>query len=478
MSLRPPTIWMNVTTSVNWHRPPVGIVRVERSLCAELAKLYGSRFKQCVWQGDRFVEWKPYSDTADVRPPVKEGKGSPSRLVSHPTLPPIYPILYRRQALRSLGQSLLSLMPAKLQPYFNRLLLSLRPRIGRLLTHGLLNRLFVKRRRQASSSPQTMLSQQPELTYSTDTGALFAPGDVLMSAGLDWDHPYYKHFYALRKQKNLLIVTCCYDLIPVIYPQYCVNDVAGIFTSYFLEIADGSDLILCISKQSEKDLNEMLDRTGGARPPTHVFPLGDNVPVAGPDGVSSEVAEVCRAPFILFVSTIERRKNHEVLYRAYHLLCAEGKRNSLPKLVFVGMDGWGVNELLKDIELDPLVNGLIIRLNHVSDAELRVLYESSLFCVFPSLYEGWGLPVGEALSMGKAILCSDKGSLPEVGGDLARYVDPWSPKIWADEIFRMATDHIWRKEWELRSKEQYKIKTWKDSALDIRNSIDSLIDRH
>ena len=70
------------------------------------------------------------------------------------------------------------------------------------------------------------------------------------------------------------------------------------------------------------------------------------------------------------------------------------------------MPGWGVGDLLKDIELDPLTKGMIVQLNHVNDAELLRLYESSMFCVFPSLYEGWGLPVGEALSLGKAVLCS------------------------------------------------------------------------
>lgn len=100
-------------------------------------------------------------------------------------------------------------------------------------------------------------------------------------------------------------------------------------------------------------------------------------------------------------------------------------------MVFVGMEGWGVGELLKDIELDPLTRGLIVRLNRVSDAELRVLYEAARFCVFPSMYEGWGLPVGEALSMGKVVICSNRGSLPEVG-EVVRYVDPRNPQAWAD----------------------------------------------
>jgi glycosyltransferase involved in cell wall biosynthesis len=150
-------------------------------------------------------------------------------------------------------------------------------------------------------------------------------------------------------------------LIPVLYPQYCVNDVANIFANYFLELADGSDMILCISKQSETDLKEMLAQMGGANPVTNVFPLGDNTPKSLNDKISPEVRAIILEPFILYVSTIERRKNHEILYRAYHLLCSQGEKARLPKLVFVGMPGWGVGELLKDIELDPLTQDLIVR---------------------------------------------------------------------------------------------------------------------
>ena len=204
------------------------------------------------------------------------------------------------------------------------------------------------------------------------------------------------------------------------------------------------------------------------------LPLGDNMPSGGGE-ISLEVEEVASQPFILFVSSIERRKNHEVLYRAYHLLCKEGKRSQLPKLVFVGMPGWGVGDLLKDIELDPLTKGMIVQLNHVNDAELLRLYESSMFCVFPSLYEGWGLPVGEALSLGKAVLCSDRGSLPEVGGDLVRYVDPWSPRAWADEIFRMAIDETWRLESEQKAKAEYHLRTWAEGAMSVKDAIDPVL---
>ncbi len=469
MSEKKPIIWMNVTTSVNWRRPPVGIVRVERSLCFELKSLYGESFKQCIWRDGHFVEFCPTVEVASENKNFINHAHQTESIKAE--LPSIYLKLPRRKALVAIAQGFLSLMPLKLQPYVNRLLYSLRPVVSRALSKEWVSSLF---RVSHQNTSEKLVQVDSQVIDSNKASEIFSPKDVLISVGLDWDYSYYKEFYWLRKKHGIKIVSCCYDLIPVMYPQYCVNDVAGIFTSYFLEVADGSDVVLCISKQSENDLNQLLELTGGARTLTHVFPLGDNVPESDNEAISEQVKLACSKEFILFVSTIERRKNHEVLYRAYHLLCKQGKKAVLPKLVFVGMQGWGVNELLKDIELDPLVRDMIISLSHVNDSELRKLYEMSLFCVFPSLYEGWGLPVGEALALGKAVICSNRGSLPEVGGDLVQYVDPWKPQDWADEILRMSTDENWRKLWEKRVQNNYTTRSWTAAAKSIEKCLGSL----
>lgn len=180
------------------------------------------------------------------------------------------------------------------------------------------------------------------------------------------------------------------------------------------------------------------------------------------------------SPFILFVSTIERRKNHETLYKAYHLLCRAGLKDKLPKLVFVGMPGWGVGDFLKDLELDPLIQGLVVQFNHVNDAELLELYKESLFCVYPSLYEGWGLPVGEALSLGKVVLSSDQGSLPEVGGDLVRYVPAWDPQAWADAILELTMHETELDRLAVKVRSDYRTRTWLDTAKAVAEVVDLL----
>ncbi len=463
------TVWINVTTSSHWNRAVVGVVRVETELSVGLGRLYSEgKFKRCVWREGVFVEYMPPpidkpQETAVVAEPMpREPLPAPSFL---------FPILSRRDAAKSIAQGVLSLAPERLRPIFNRALHFLKGKLARLV-HSKGYRQF--KQRSAGLGPGLVRTDVIE-RFSKGRESIFNPGDVLLSVGLDWDYPYADEFMRLRAHESVKVVRCCYDLIPVLYPQYCVADVAAHFTRYFLDVADSSDRVLCISKQSESDLQDLLNRTGGRAVNTDVFTLGDNIVEALDDSIGSSVRAIAAEPYILYVSTIERRKNHQVLYQAYHQLCRQGKQHQLPKLVFVGMRGWGVDELFKDIELDPATKGSIIHCNHVNDAELRHLYQEAVCCVFPSLYEGWGLPVAEALAMGKIVLSSDRGSLKEVGGELVTYIDPWHSGDWAKEIWRVVTDHAYRKGLADKVEAFYKPRHWHETAVAVKLIIDELL---
>jgi glycosyltransferase involved in cell wall biosynthesis len=423
-------LWLNVTMTAGWTGQPMGVVRVEAAMSRELPLLCGSKLRFCVWEGGDFVEWTP----GHVRPAPSPQPASGSR----------------RRALASIGRALVDLAPRQLQPIGYRLLSGLRGLWRWMRPHG------------------------GAVADSPPAGVIFGEGDVLVSFGLDWDQPSHQHLAHLRESRQIRIVTCCYDLIPVLYPQYCAEDLSGAFRAYFVSLAESSDLILCISRRTERDLLDFLTTQGSAVPQTCVIPLGDSVAAKVGEPVSDEVRRLVGVSFIMFVSTIECRKNHEILYRAYHLLCAEGRARELPKLVFVGMRGWGVDDFLKNLEIDPLTRHLIVILDRVSDGDLSLLYERALFCAFPSLYEGWGLPVGEALAAGKVVVASDRGSLPEVGGDLVRYVDAWNPRAWAEEIWRLSTDDALRRRLERRVKATYRPRTWSESALAVKTAIEAL----
>jgi glycosyltransferase involved in cell wall biosynthesis len=262
---------------------------------------------------------------------------------------------------------------------------------------------------------------------------LFKPADVYISLGLDWDSKDYQFLYSLKKDVGFKVLLICYDVIPVEHQQLFFGASASLFGRHFADLAWTADEILCISECTRRDLTRLLIELGTPLPPRSVVPLGCELPADLEGELSETVRETAHQGFILFVSTIERRKNHEVLYRAYTRMVDEGKLD-LPLLVFVGMPGWGVAELFSDLQLDKRIRPYVRLLHQVSDVDLDYLYRKAQFTVFPSLYEGWGLPVAESLAYGKFCLASNAASIPEVGGDLVEYLDPWDLPAWKSRL--------------------------------------------
>jgi len=140
--------------------------------------------------------------------------------------------------------------------------------------------------------------------------------------------------------------------------------------------------------------------------------------------------------FLLAVTTLEPRKNLVTLLDACKQL-----RDSRPPLVIVGRKGWNCADILRYMEA---LEDTVVFPGHVSDQELIALYQMATCLVFPSLYEGFGLPVLEAMLAGCPVITSDSSSLPEVAGDAALLVNPLDAseiaaaiqRVWQDEVLR------------------------------------------
>jgi glycosyltransferase involved in cell wall biosynthesis len=183
-----------------------------------------------------------------------------------------------------------------------------------------------------------------------------------------------------------------------------------------------------------------------AAPRTVVAPRGVAPALAGgPD--ATEAATLPAPGFVLAAGTLEPRKNLPRLVEAYRRL-PQTLRDRHP-LVVVGALGWETGATLA--ALDSL-NGHAIRLGYVSDAALAELYRRcALFC-YPSLGEGFGLPVLEAMAAGAAVLTSNLSSLPEVGGDAVAYADPHDVGSIAGELERLLEDAASRAELSRRAR--------------------------
>jgi glycosyltransferase involved in cell wall biosynthesis len=118
------------------------------------------------------------------------------------------------------------------------------------------------------------------------------------------------------------------------------------------------------------------------------------------------------------------------------------------------------DEICELLASDPILAKYFILFDNVSDFELSSLYVHSQYTVYPSRYEGWGLPVLESISFGKSCLCSNASSLPEAGGDFAVYLSPDEPNEWASTIAALSVDNqvIRAKEQSIRN--HFSPRTW------------------
>jgi alpha-1,3-rhamnosyl/mannosyltransferase len=212
-----------------------------------------------------------------------------------------------------------------------------------------------------------------------------------------------------------------------------------------------SAAVLCISGATEKGL---LDHFPRARGRTVVAPLGvaQGLDEASPDEAAARLPE---PGFVLAVGTLEPRKNLPRLVAAYAALPAELK--AAHPLVVVGKLGWDTGETTA--ALDSL-GDRCVRLGYVSDADLAELYRRcGTFC-YPSLGEGFGLPVLEAMAAGAPVVTSNVSSLPEVGGDAVEYVDPASVVSISTALQRVLRSPARRDAMGARGRERARSFTW------------------
>ncbi|AZO48399.1 MAG: glycosyltransferase [Mesorhizobium sp.] len=156
-----------------------------------------------------------------------------------------------------------------------------------------------------------------------------------------------------------------------------------------------------------------------------------------PGGFSSLEQVGITRPYALFVGTLEPRKNLGRLIEAYSLLPASAR--SACDLVIVGGSGWKQTSLADDVRRGGLEMNVVFT-GFVDDGMLATLYANCLFLAMPSLYEGFGFPIVEAQSFGKAVLTSNTSSMPEVAGHCAILVDPNDPRAIADAFGRLCSD--------------------------------------
>lgn len=166
--------------------------------------------------------------------------------------------------------------------------------------------------------------------------------------------------------------------------------------------------------------------------------------------------------YLLAVGSLQPRKNLVRLLRAYARLRTTHPDITI-QLVIVGRKLWLANEIMREINQQEWRRDVIVT-GYVADSELPALYRSAMALVYPSLFEGFGLPPLEAMACGTPVITSNTSSLPEVTGDAALLIDPYDEQGLADALFRIVTDHPLRLRLRTAGLQRAQLFSWRGAA--------------
>jgi ADP-heptose:LPS heptosyltransferase/GT2 family glycosyltransferase/glycosyltransferase involved in cell wall biosynthesis len=249
-------------------------------------------------------------------------------------------------------------------------------------------------------------------------------GDTMLVTGAFWNlRGLLPAIRRLQMAHGLRYLQLFYDAVPSFAPETCPPAAVLGYNRAIPHLLAQADAVLAISESTAGELRLLATRLGYPSPPITIVPLGTE---ASYDFRPPDDADLPPGlgDFILCVGTIEPRKNHLYLYHLWRRLLGRTGA-ATPRLVCVGQFGWMTETLRSHLQATENLDGFFVVLDNVSDAQLRALYRACRFTIYPSLHEGWGLPVSESLSAGRLCVTSHVAALPEAGGDWAVYLDPF-----------------------------------------------------
>jgi glycosyltransferase involved in cell wall biosynthesis len=416
----------DISTSMRWFGPPVGIVRVER----ELAKWAMRNKSNC-----RFVFFDPNLqlyrevrrthlpdildgaatvDTTGMTDPSRSRRRRTDRVPRFLMTPFLWLTQFRRMALRTLGGKLLSSDSPKARDVIQ----FLQPIVAGQKYRDILLRPDGSQRALA---PVHVLTGAP---------MRFEPGDVVLFAGSNWAHSNAAVISEWKQRVGVELVALCHDIIPLLLPQFFKPNDVAMLQRHFDQVFAAVSLNLVASQTVGRDIEKYCAERGIAAAPVRQVPFGFDLPADGHCSTSSKAPHL-PSRYILLVSTIEPRKGHALAQSVWSRLLQEGLLQRLDvTLVLVGRPGWMVDDLMKTLASSERVTIM----DNIGDDALARLYDQADFCIYPSEYEGYGLPVVEALARGKAVLASDVGVVPELQSRLLRRLPPRDEQAWCVAI--------------------------------------------
>jgi glycosyltransferase involved in cell wall biosynthesis len=259
-------------------------------------------------------------------------------------------------------------------------------------------------------------------------------------------------------------VVTIHDLVSFLFPETVPRKYSLYMRLMTRMAARSADRIIAVSRATRDDLTGLL-----AVPAAKISVIHEAV---GPEFAAPVAPEAraavarrygLRSPYCLFVGNLEPRKNLARLIEAFARLTARRTGRDGPQLVLAGTRGWLYGGIFRAVEAHGLRDDIVFT-GYVPPADLPALYAGAACFVFPSLYEGFGLPVLEAMATGIPVVAARAGAIPEVAGDAALLVDARRSGELADAIASLLADAPLRAELAARGRERARHFTWESVA--------------
>lgn len=302
-------------------------------------------------------------------------------------------------------------------------------------------------------------------------------GDCYIVLGAFWIVENYGRQLLSLKQQGVRLGVYIYDLIPLTHPQFVTDATRQGVISQFADVMLLVDFVLTISEYVAREVDVFVKAELGRELPIRAVPLAHEFPVPPADvddQLGSAFLDQVPSQFALCVCTLEGRKNHLLLLNIWRSL-SQKLGEHCPFLVLVGKWGWRIEEFQKELFESNYLDGKIVIFHDLSDIELGHLYSNCMFTLFPSFVEGWGLPVGESLAYGKPCIASNTSSIPEVGADFCRYINPYDALGALQIVERAVTDRADLAAWTKRIVTEFKVRTWADVTKDFFEKTQTLV---
>lgn len=325
--------------------------------------------------------------------------------------------------------------------------------------------------------------EELKLHLSQAKPLVFKRGAYLINLGTSWWlQNYFLHVRDAKARFGIRYVPYVHDCIPIITPEHCVDNLTRDFITWALGAFQHADHVIVNSRATAADVKAVAGRLGHVIEEPEVVTLDADFRSATSrlprelmsSGAGGEILlrnDLTPSGYVLFVSTIESRKNHLMAFSAWLTLVKRHGPERVPKLVCVGNRGWLNDAIYAKLAASRILQQKVVLLSKISDPDLETLYRNCLFTLYPSSYEGWGLPVTESLCYGKVPVLADSSSLPEAGGPFAEYFDVRSETELLGALERMIFDDGYRAAKEKRVVEGFRARGW----VDIANQVVGLV---